>query len=209
LPIASLVLLVAGLLAAGAPGRPNVHRALLAAQHLSVIGFGLLVLTIVALSIFLQPVISAVVAMLEDRVRWPLIGRVADILRLRAWMKLEKGDEKPLRQYPSSSRVRATTAWPPLKRTPVVLTGSTVESRFRGWSCCCRRQPQKSSVRDETTSCSLHVSVRPLFWRCSPPLFFSRMTAAGLSCQRCPQFLRGCLIEMPSLLLSLMARCCG
>jgi len=77
LPVGSLVLLVAGLVAAGAPGHsPNIHRAFIVAQHLSVIGFGLLVLVIVATSIFLQPVISGFGALLQDNVSWvpPITG---------------------------------------------------------------------------------------------------------------------------------------
>lgn len=70
LPVASLVLLIGGLILAGAPGPPTIKKALLTAQHLSVIGFGLLVLTIGAMSIFLQPVILGITALLQDKVHW-------------------------------------------------------------------------------------------------------------------------------------------
>ena len=70
LPVASLVLLVGGLIFAGAPGPPRINKVLLAAQHLSVIGFGLLVLTIGAMSIFLQPVISGITGLLQDKAHW-------------------------------------------------------------------------------------------------------------------------------------------
>ena len=77
LPVASLVLLVGGLVFAGAPGSLRINRALLAAQHLSVVGFGLLVLTIGAMSIFLQPVISGITALLQDKVHWRLIRLIS------------------------------------------------------------------------------------------------------------------------------------
>jgi hypothetical protein len=135
LPIASLVLLVAGLVAAGAPRRrPNIHSALSAAQHLSVIGFGLLVLIVVAMSIFLQPVISGIVALLQDRAPWPFIAWLLRPLQiheyrkrrmhesrlherlneLRAnpshWQQTDELDSlaEELRKYPSVSRTKAT-----------------------------------------------------------------------------------------------------
>ena len=135
LPIASLVLLVAGLIAAGAPRRrPNIHSALSLAQHLSVIGFGLLVLIIVAMSIFLQPVVSGIVALLQDRAQRPFIARLSrplmrheyrkrripeDKLRQRLadmranpthWQQTDESDSlaEELRKYPSASRTKAT-----------------------------------------------------------------------------------------------------
>jgi hypothetical protein len=139
LPVASLVLLVAGLFAAGAPGRsPDMRRALLVAGHLSVIDFGLLILSIVAISIFLQPVISVLVALLQDRVRWRL-ARSISLARARHKKSLREMTEdrlhrlyreldirnaepeagaqlegdveelsEKLRQYPRVGRVRAT-----------------------------------------------------------------------------------------------------
>jgi hypothetical protein len=136
LPVASLVLLVAGLFAAGAPERrPDMRRALLVAGHLSVIDFGLLILSIVAMSIFLQPVISALVALLQDRPRWRLARSISHArarhkraLRQMAedslYRKLDVRNAEPearaqlegdieelsekLRQYPRFGRVRAT-----------------------------------------------------------------------------------------------------
>lgn len=85
LPVASLVLLLFGLVAGGAPGRtPTFAGALRSADKIGVVGFGLVVLAVVGASILLQPVIIAIGAVLQGRMSAPLLRRLGQQL---AWRK--------------------------------------------------------------------------------------------------------------------------
>jgi hypothetical protein len=134
LPASSLVLLIAGLIIAGAPGPVTVSRALKVAGHLSIVAFGLLVLAIAAVSIFLQPIISGLIAIIQDKAQGAIARSISyrfsrqqrtrrDKARERITelyqyeeqgsiddaqrMELEALAER-LRQFPSAGRVRST-----------------------------------------------------------------------------------------------------
>jgi hypothetical protein len=78
LPVGALVMLIIGLVAAGVPGRPPaIAQAWSAAEHLSGVGFGLLVLIIVGSSIFLQPLVSYVGGVLQGKADWGLLRTLA------------------------------------------------------------------------------------------------------------------------------------
>jgi hypothetical protein len=135
LPVGSLALLIAGLIIAGAPGRVSVTKALGAASHLSIASFGLLILTVAAMSILLQPLIFGLVAIIQDKAQDAITRSISERLSRRHRIRRDKTRERllelyrneqqgtinaaeqrelealavRLRQYPSVGRVRSTS----------------------------------------------------------------------------------------------------
>ena len=136
LPVGSLVLLVIALVAGGAPGKaPSFRRFVDWAGQLGAVGLALIVLAIIAASIFLQPIVTAVSAVIEGRVAWmplrlamhpfvlltmarrrrtqdrydALTKRLRDAAYLDPDQRAElSGLSDRLRRYPREGRVRLT-----------------------------------------------------------------------------------------------------
>jgi hypothetical protein len=103
LPVGSLVLLVVGLVASGAPAQaPSFDKAMTWANSLSGVGLGLLVLVIIGASIVLQPVIVAVGAALQGRMSAPVLRWIG---RELAWRKKRRRRHARARLHELSYRI--------------------------------------------------------------------------------------------------------
>lgn len=90
LPVASVVLTVAALVAAGAPERvPMVSRLISAVKGLGGIGFTVLILGVIATSILLQPLLTYISAVISGAKYIPWLRWLTDRLRRRHFRRMK------------------------------------------------------------------------------------------------------------------------